>query len=169
MRASANGGGNGILTGRFPTDFHISADIGRDGLSDLKLSLAMGDYDRTRPLVDGRVSIDGVDPECMLLTPEEIRLNIHYDVSKRGIRYGHVIEAMQFPDVSIQGPAHDQPHDQFDSFRPGFLHVFEVWHVRKAVRVRQQAIKKISVEFGVDQAPGKFNKLDFWQSSIYLT
>jgi 4,5-dihydroxyphthalate decarboxylase len=32
----------------------------------------MGDYDRTRPIVDGRVQIDGVDPVCMLLSPEEM-------------------------------------------------------------------------------------------------
>ena len=41
-------------------------------MSDLKLSIAMGDYDRTRPIVDGRVRIDGVDPTCMLLSPEEM-------------------------------------------------------------------------------------------------
>lgn len=41
-------------------------------MSDLELSLAMGDYDRTRPIVDGRVKIDGVDPTCMLLSPEEM-------------------------------------------------------------------------------------------------
>ncbi|WP_210257481.1 ABC transporter substrate-binding protein [Chelativorans sp. ZYF759] len=41
-------------------------------MSKLVLSLAMGDYDRTRPLVDGRVAIDGVDPVPMLLSPEEM-------------------------------------------------------------------------------------------------
>ena len=41
-------------------------------MSDLKLSLAMGDYDRTRAIHDGRVRIDGVDPICMLLSPEEM-------------------------------------------------------------------------------------------------
>ncbi|MBP5857444.1 ABC transporter substrate-binding protein [Marivibrio halodurans] len=38
----------------------------------LQLSIAMGDYDRTRPIHDGRVQIDGVDPVTMLLTPEEM-------------------------------------------------------------------------------------------------
>jgi 4,5-dihydroxyphthalate decarboxylase len=38
----------------------------------LQLSVAMGDYDRTRPLYDGRVLIDGVDPVYMLLNPEEM-------------------------------------------------------------------------------------------------
>lgn len=32
----------------------------------------MGDYDRTRAIVDGRVKIDGVKPVCMLLSPEEM-------------------------------------------------------------------------------------------------
>jgi len=41
-------------------------------MSDLKLSVAMGDYDRTRAIYDGRVRIDGVDPTCMLLSPEEM-------------------------------------------------------------------------------------------------
>jgi 4,5-dihydroxyphthalate decarboxylase len=38
----------------------------------LKLSIAVGDYDRTRPLIDGTVAIDGVDPVFMTLSPEEI-------------------------------------------------------------------------------------------------
>ncbi|MBI1773744.1 MAG: ABC transporter substrate-binding protein [Proteobacteria bacterium] len=41
-------------------------------MAKLNLSVAVGDYDRTRPLVDGRVQIDGVDPVFMTLTPEEI-------------------------------------------------------------------------------------------------
>jgi 4,5-dihydroxyphthalate decarboxylase len=38
----------------------------------LKLSLATGDYDRTRPIIDGRVAIDGVEPIAMQLSPEEM-------------------------------------------------------------------------------------------------
>lgn len=41
-------------------------------MSALNLSLAVGNYDRVRPLVDGSVQIDGVDPVFMLLTPEEM-------------------------------------------------------------------------------------------------
>lgn len=41
-------------------------------MNKLQLSVAMGDYDRTRPLYDGRVQIDGVDPIYMLLNPEEM-------------------------------------------------------------------------------------------------
>lgn len=38
----------------------------------LKLSVAIGDYDRVRPLIDGTVAIDGVAPVFMPLDPEEI-------------------------------------------------------------------------------------------------
>ena len=38
----------------------------------LNLSVAVGDYDRNRPLIDGIVQIDGVDPVFMTLSPEEI-------------------------------------------------------------------------------------------------
>src|ERR1700731_4538292 len=41
-------------------------------MSKLQLSVAIGDYDPMRPLVDGLVAIDGVDPQFMLLEPEEI-------------------------------------------------------------------------------------------------
>lgn len=41
-------------------------------MTDLNLSLAMGNYDRTRAIVDGRVKIDGVNPIPMLLSPEEM-------------------------------------------------------------------------------------------------
>jgi 4,5-dihydroxyphthalate decarboxylase len=41
-------------------------------MAKLDLSVAVGDYDRTRPLVDGSVGIDGVNPIFMTLGPEEI-------------------------------------------------------------------------------------------------
>ena len=41
-------------------------------MAKLQLSVAMGDYDRTRALLDGRVLIDGVDPVYMTLSPEEM-------------------------------------------------------------------------------------------------
>ena len=41
-------------------------------MSKLQLSIAVGNYDRVRPLVDGEVQIDGVDPVFMLQEPEEI-------------------------------------------------------------------------------------------------
>ena len=41
-------------------------------MAKLNLSVAVGPYDRTRALIDGTVQIDGVDPACMTLSPEEI-------------------------------------------------------------------------------------------------
>ncbi len=41
-------------------------------MSKLQLSVAVGNYDRVRPLIDGTVQIDGVDPVFMTLPPEEI-------------------------------------------------------------------------------------------------
>ena len=41
-------------------------------MAKLQLSIAMGDYDRTRALLDGRVQIDGVEAVCMTLSPEEM-------------------------------------------------------------------------------------------------
>jgi len=41
-------------------------------MSKLKLSVAIGNYDRVRALFDGQVAIDGVDPIFMTLPPEEI-------------------------------------------------------------------------------------------------
>src|SRR5436309_4433408 len=41
-------------------------------MSKLRLSVAVGNYDRVRPLMDGAVQIDGVDPVFMNLSPEEI-------------------------------------------------------------------------------------------------
>jgi 4,5-dihydroxyphthalate decarboxylase len=38
----------------------------------MELSVAIGDYDRNRPLIDGRARIDGVKPVVMTLTPEEM-------------------------------------------------------------------------------------------------
>jgi 4,5-dihydroxyphthalate decarboxylase len=41
-------------------------------MSKLQLSVAIGDYDRNRPLIAGAAPIDGVDPVIMTLTPEEM-------------------------------------------------------------------------------------------------
>lgn len=41
-------------------------------MAKLPLSIAIGDYDRNRALVDGAVQIDGVNPAYMLLSPEEM-------------------------------------------------------------------------------------------------
>ena len=50
-------------------------------MSKLRLSIAMGNYDRTRALVDGDVRIDGTDPIYMLLSPEEMFFRSFRDVA----------------------------------------------------------------------------------------
>jgi 4,5-dihydroxyphthalate decarboxylase len=40
-------------------------------MADLKLTLACWDYDRTRPLIDGRVKSSGIDLDIQLLRPRE--------------------------------------------------------------------------------------------------
>jgi 4,5-dihydroxyphthalate decarboxylase len=42
------------------------------GFLKVELSIAIGDYDRTRPLIDGAVRIDGAKPIFLVLSPEEI-------------------------------------------------------------------------------------------------
>lgn len=55
-------------------------------MNKLRLSIAMGDYDRTRALLDGRVQIDGVDPVCMTFVPEEMFFRafrgLEFDISE---------------------------------------------------------------------------------------
>jgi 4,5-dihydroxyphthalate decarboxylase len=55
-------------------------------MAKLNLSVAMGDYDRTRALLDGTVQIDGVNPVYMTLSPEEIFFrafrNVEFDISE---------------------------------------------------------------------------------------
>jgi 4,5-dihydroxyphthalate decarboxylase len=50
-------------------------------LTKLRISVAMGNYDRTRPLVDGDVQMDGADPIYMLLSPEEMFFRSFRDVA----------------------------------------------------------------------------------------
>ena len=38
----------------------------------LRISVAIGDYDRNRPFINGAVTMDGVEPVVMTLSPEEI-------------------------------------------------------------------------------------------------
>ena len=40
-------------------------------MSKLKLTLACWDYDRTRPLIDGRVQAEGIDLEIKVMRPRE--------------------------------------------------------------------------------------------------
>jgi len=67
-------------------------------LSKLQLSVALGDYDRTRALLDGNVQIDGVDPVYMTLSPEEIFFrafrNKEFDISEMSFS-SYLVKASQ--------------------------------------------------------------------------
>src|SRR6186713_2636604 len=56
----------------YPVEAGCEVKMRKSKTHRLNLSVAVGDYDRTRPLIDGAVRIDGVDPIFMTLSPEEI-------------------------------------------------------------------------------------------------
>jgi 4,5-dihydroxyphthalate decarboxylase len=75
-------------------------------MAKLHLSIAVGDYDRTRPLIDGIVQIDGVDPVYMTLSPEEIFFrafrNTEFDVCELSLSSSTVKTAQgSFPYVGV--------------------------------------------------------------------
>ncbi len=75
-------------------------------LSKLQLSVAVGPYDRTRALIDGSVQIDGVDPICMTLSPEEIFFrafrNAEFDICELSLSSSTVKTALgNFPYVGV--------------------------------------------------------------------
>jgi len=67
----------------------------------------MGDYDRTRALLDGAVQIDGVDPVYMTLSPEEIFFrafrNTEFDISELSFS-SYLVKASQDQSAYIAVP-----------------------------------------------------------------
>jgi len=67
-------------------------------LNKLQLSVAVGDYDRTRALLDGKVQIDGVDPVYMTLAPEEMFFrafrNAEFDITEMSFS-SYLVKASQ--------------------------------------------------------------------------
>lgn len=67
-------------------------------MNKLQLSVAVGDYDRTRALLDGKVQIDGVDPVCMTLAPEEMFFrafrNAEFDITEMSFS-SYLVKASQ--------------------------------------------------------------------------
>ena len=75
-------------------------------MSKLNLSVAIGDYDRNRPLIDGAVRIDGVDPVFMTLSPEEIFFrafrSVDFDICELSLSSFTVKTALgDFPYVGV--------------------------------------------------------------------
>jgi 4,5-dihydroxyphthalate decarboxylase len=69
-------------------------------MSKITLSIAMGDYDRTRAIHDGRVQIDGVDPVTMLQVPEEMffRSFRHHAYDASEISFSSYVVSLTRPD-----------------------------------------------------------------------
>ncbi|OXR48858.1 MULTISPECIES: 4,5-dihydroxyphthalate decarboxylase [unclassified Pusillimonas] len=73
----------------------------------LQLSIAMGDYDRTRALLDGNALIDGVDPVYMTLSPEEIFFrafrNTEFDIAEMSFS-SYLVKASQGQNAYVAIP-----------------------------------------------------------------
>lgn len=67
----------------------------------------MGDYDRTRALLDGNVQIDGVDPVYMTLSPEEIFFrafrNTEFDIAEMSFS-SYLVKASQGQNAYVAIP-----------------------------------------------------------------
>jgi 4,5-dihydroxyphthalate decarboxylase len=75
-------------------------------MANLQLSVAIGNYDRCRPLFDGEVQIDGVAPVFMKLSPEEIFFrafrNAEFDICELSLSSSTLkISEGNFPYVCI--------------------------------------------------------------------
>ncbi len=75
-------------------------------MSKLRLSIGIGNYDRARPIADGDVQIDGVDPVFMWLEPEEIFFrafrNVEFDICELSLSsYSVKTAANDCPYVAI--------------------------------------------------------------------
>ncbi len=85
-----------------------------------QLSFACGDYDRTRPLIDGRVKPEGLELDWMVLSPHEIwtRMLNHYefDASEMSLSSYLISRTLNKPLIAI-------PVFPARSFRHSFLFV----------------------------------------------
>lgn len=72
-------------------------------MNKLRLSIGIGNYDRVRPLADGDVQMDGVDPVFMFLEPEEIFFRAF-----RGVEFD--ICELSLSSFSVKTAAGDNPY-----------------------------------------------------------
>ena len=56
------------------------------------------------------------------------------------------------PDVGLQRPAHDQPHDGFDTLGARASHDLGVGELSHPLRIVRDLIHTLQVEFDIDQA-----------------
>src|SRR4030081_2750877 len=75
-------------------------------MADLRLSLACNDYDRCRPLIDGRVKPEGIDLDIELLKPRELFPRMldrqEFDVAELSLSsYASLVARNESPCVAI--------------------------------------------------------------------
>ena len=97
-------------------------------MNKLQLSIAMGDYDRTRALLDGSVQIDGVAPVCMLLSPEETFFRAF-----RGVEFD--ISELSFSSYLVKASKGESPYIAVPVFLSRAFRHTSIW-------VRKDRIKK---------------------------
>ena len=102
-------------------------------MSKLQLSIAMGDYDRTRALLDGSVQIDGVDPVCMTLSPEETFFRAF-----RGLEFD--ISELSFSSYLVKASKGESPYIAVPVFLSRAFRHTSIW-VRKDRIKRPEDLK----------------------------
>jgi hypothetical protein len=73
------------------------------------------------------------------------------DVTESRIRRRHVIEAVDFLHIVVDGAPHNQPHDHFYAFRARVAQVFNVRNAHICFRVAREIVEETRVEFLVDE------------------
>jgi 4,5-dihydroxyphthalate decarboxylase len=102
-------------------------------MSKLQLSIAMGDYDRTRAVLDGSVQIDGVDPVCMTLSPEETFFRAF-----RGLEFD--ISELSFSSYLVKASKGESPYIAVPVFLSRAFRHTSIW-VRKDRIQRPEDLK----------------------------
>lgn len=107
-------------------------------MSKLRLSLACWDYDRTRPLQDGRVAVEGVELDYLSLPVEEtfFRMLRHaeFDVSELSLS-SYVLSCSRDPQPFVAIPVFPSR-----AFRHSFVFVNERARIRKPADLRGRRV-----------------------------
>src|SRR5262249_36263839 len=74
------------------------------------------------------------------------------NVTDRGVRRRHCVEAVDLVDLVVERAAHDQPHHHLDAFGAGLAHVIDMRDLDELLRVFRQIVEKGLVPLAVDQA-----------------
>jgi 4,5-dihydroxyphthalate decarboxylase len=90
-------------------DSSKAAERVKTGMDNLKLTLACNDYDRTRPLIDGRIKPEGIELSISVLKPRQLfpRMLDHqeFDISELSLgSYASLVARGACPFVAIPVP-----------------------------------------------------------------